>query len=40
MTKGDCMISEYLLRIKAIVDALISIGDPIMFQEHLDAILC
>lgn len=39
MVKGDRKISQYLLRIKAIVDSLISIVNPISFQGHLDAIL-
>ncbi|MCI12591.1 retrovirus-related Pol polyprotein from transposon TNT 1-99, partial [Trifolium medium] len=37
--KGTRTISEYVLRIKAIVDSLIAIGDPISDQEHADAIL-
>jgi len=36
---GDKLITEYILRIKAIVDALLLIGDPISEQEHTDAIL-
>lgn len=37
--KGSRSISEYLLRIKAIVDSLIAIGDSITYQDHVDAIL-
>lgn len=32
-------VGEYLLRIKAIVDSLVAIGDPISDQDHIDAIL-
>lgn len=39
MVKGDRKISEHLLRIKAIVDSLIFISNPVSFQEYLDAIL-
>lgn len=39
ITKGDRKIDEYLLRIKALVDALASIGNPITMQEHIDSIL-
>ena len=38
-SKGNRSISEYLLRIKAIVDQLISIGHPISEHEHLEVIL-
>lgn len=37
--KGTQSISEYLLKIKAIVDALVAIGDPISDQDHIDAVL-
>lgn len=36
--KIDRKINEYLLRIKAIVDALVSIWNPITLREHIDAI--
>ena len=37
--KGERSISEYLLRIKALIDSLLSIGDPVSIQEHVDVIL-
>lgn len=37
--KGTKNISEYLLKIKNIVDSLTAIGDPISNQDHLDAVL-
>lgn len=37
--KGSRSVSEYLLSIKSIVDALTAIGDPISTQDHLDVIL-
>lgn len=39
ITKGDRKINEYILRNKAIVDALVSIGNPITLQEHIVVIL-
>lgn len=39
IVKEDRTISKYLLRIKALVDALISINNPVTYQEHFDAIL-
>lgn len=37
--KGTRSMSEYLLQIKAIVDSLVAIGDPILEQDHIDVIL-
>lgn len=37
--KGTRSMSEYLLQIKAIVDSLVAIGDPISEQDHIDVIL-
>lgn len=37
--KGTSPINEYLLRIKALVDSLMAIGDPISDQDHVDAML-
>lgn len=37
--KGTTSISDYLLRIKKSVDALISIGESVSIIEHIDAIL-
>lgn len=37
--KDDTTISEFVLRVKALVDALYSIGDPVSDQEQLDVIL-
>lgn len=32
-------MSEYLMKLKEIVDSLIAIGDPVIEQDHIDAIL-
>ena len=37
--KNDKTISEYLLRIKVLIDSLLSVGDPVSVQEHIDVIL-
>lgn len=37
--KDDRSISEFIRRVKALVDALYSIGDPVSDQEQLDVIL-
>lgn len=39
MVKGDRTVSEYMMRIKVLIDALASIGSPVTFHEHIDAIL-
>jgi len=39
MILEDKSMREFLLRIKAISDALASVGSPISLQEHIDAIL-
>lgn len=36
--KGEKPMNEYLMRIKAIVDSIISIGDRITQAEHIEAI--
>lgn len=38
MTKGSKSASEYLHKIKVIVNTLISIGDPVSFRDHLEII--
>lgn len=37
--KGNRSISDYVLRIKALADSLLAIGDPISEQDHIDIIL-
>lgn len=37
--KGTSSINEYVLKIKAIVDSLIAVGDTIIEQDQIDAIL-
>lgn len=37
--KGTRTMSEYLLRIKTIVDSLVAVGDSILDQDHIDSIL-
>lgn len=37
--KGNSTVSEYVLRIRAIVNSLLAIGDPIVERYHVDAIL-
>lgn len=37
--KGNQTISEYVLRVKAIADSLLAIGDSISEQEQIDAVL-
>lgn len=37
--KGTRTMSEYLLRIKTIVDSLVAVGDSISDQDHIDSIL-
>lgn len=32
-------MSEYLMKLKEIVDSLIAIGDPVIEQDHIDVIL-
>jgi len=39
MTLEQKSMTEYLLRIKCLVDALNTCGDPVLPHEHLDAIL-
>ncbi|KAF7834776.1 Retrovirus-related Pol polyprotein from transposon RE1 [Senna tora] len=39
MKKGTRTMQEYLLRIKALVDAVISVGSVVSAQEHIDTIL-
>ncbi|XP_019414992.1 PREDICTED: uncharacterized protein LOC109326700 [Lupinus angustifolius] len=39
MVKGSSSISEYFMKIKVIVDSLLSIGSPITLAEHTDCIL-
>lgn len=38
-TKGLTLVAEYLLRIKALVNALVSIGCHVSEQEHIEVIL-
>jgi histone deacetylase 1/2 len=38
LVKGSLTTSEYLRKIKSIVNTLISIGDPVSFRDHLDLI--
>ena len=38
ITKGSKTMAEYLRRIKTIVNALISIGEPVSFRDHLEVI--
>nr|AFK48656.1 unknown [Lotus japonicus] len=38
ITKGSKTSSEFLKRIKSIVNALVSIGDPVTYREHLVSI--
>lgn len=35
----DKSVEEYLVRIKALVDVLASVGDPVPDQQHIDVIL-
>ena len=37
--KGLTLVAEYLLRIKALVNALVSIGCHVSEQEHIEVIL-
>lgn len=39
MKKGSRTISEYLLQIRALIESLHAIGDPVTDQDHIDTIL-
>lgn len=36
---GDSLVDDYLLRVKTLIDELVSVGDPIPLQQHIDVVL-